>query len=68
MRGRGTCAHGAGSVVATMKPAGTTAPFTDADLPGVSFATACADGRPVGEGVTLPDVYPEPASNAGAAN
>ncbi len=51
-----------------MKPAGTTAPFTDADLPGVSFATAHAEGRPVGEGSTLPDVYAEPASNAGAAN
>jgi hypothetical protein len=51
-----------------MKPAGTTAPFTDADLPGVSFATARAEGRPVGEGGTLPNVYAEPASNAGAAN
>jgi hypothetical protein len=51
-----------------MKPAGTTAPFTDADLPGVPFTTAGAERRPVGEGVTLPDLYEEPASNAGAAN
>lgn len=51
-----------------MKPAGTTAPFRDADLPGVSFATERAQRRPFGEGVTLPDVYAEPASNAGAAN
>jgi hypothetical protein len=51
-----------------MKPAGTTAPFMDADLPGVPLTTARAQRRPVGEGVTLPDVYAEPASNAGAAN
>jgi hypothetical protein len=51
-----------------MKPAGTTAPFTDADLPGVSFTTARAERRPVGEGGPRPDLYPEPASNAGAAN
>ena len=67
-RGRGACARGAAFVVATMKPAGTTAPFTDVDLPGASSSIARAPGRSVARAVALPYVFAEPAACAGLAD